>query len=86
MLTEEVEPTAGNDSVTETPAPPGPAATAPKESKSAAAATSSSVGTTLEAQKLTYVLSEFHFDQLNIEAGLKDQLASLVSKNLDKFA
>lgn len=35
---------------------------------------------------LAYFLSELHFDQLNIEMALKDQLASVVKKNLDAFA
>lgn len=64
----------------------GPPATTPQESEGAAADTPSAVGTIPEAQKLTYVLSELLFDQLNIKAGLKDRLTSLVKENLNAFA
>lgn len=40
----------------------------------------------MEVDKLTYVLLELHFDQLNVYAGLKDQLASVVRENMDAFA
>lgn len=62
MPTEEVEPAAGDDSVSETLAILDPAATSPQESEGAAAATGSAVGTTPESQKQTYVLSEINFD------------------------
>lgn len=86
MLTEEVKQAAGNESVTETPAPPGPASTSPQENKNAASKTAKTVDATPEPQKLTYVLNELYFDYLKIKARMKDKLASLVRENLDAFA
>lgn len=84
--TEEVEPAAGNNRVTETPAVSGPTATASQESVGAVYAVTNAKGTTTETEKQTYVLGEPHFDKLNVKAGLKDQLAYLVKENLDAFA
>lgn len=86
MPTEEVELAAGNDSATETPSPLGPVVTAPQKSEGAVSAAANAACSTPEAKKLINVLSELHFNKLNIEAGLKDRSASLVKENLDAFA
>lgn len=68
--TEEVKLAAEINQMNETPTSLGHGDTVPQERKVEVIAAANITGLTFEADKLTYFLSELHFDQLNIDAAL----------------